>query len=199
MSATNLDTDAINVELFNKLATGDTNAFHSLFNSFNKRFYGATFRLTGSHYLAEEAVQETFIRVWNKREKFRGLENPVGYLHILFYRCLSQRFRKEARLRQLEGSVLEMPMQDDLTKEEIATLEKKYRLLQIAVDNLPPQQAQIFRLIKEQGYSREQAAAHLKISPNTVRNHLAAAIQTLKKSARTITSVVIFIMQWLIK
>jgi len=172
--------------LFNQIADGDETAFRILFERYKRKFYRAAYRMSGSHYLSEEVVQETFIRVWSKRTFFRELESPVGYLHTLFYRQLSQRYQKDAAERQLSGEVIEMPYRDDLNAEDIELLKRRYQQLEKAVMQLPLQQARVFYLVKEKGLSREEAARQLHVSPNTVRNHLARAIKALRKTARTV-------------
>lgn len=176
--------------LFNRIADGDEAAFRILFDRYKRKFYSAAYKMSGSHYLSEEVVQEAFIRTWNKRALFRELDNPVGYLHVLFYRELSQRYQKDAAERKLTGNVIEMPYQDDLAAEEVQLLEQQYQQLEKAVGRLPPQQAQVFHLVKEKGLSREEAARRLHLSPNTVRNHLAEAVKTLRKIAHTMGLIV---------
>jgi len=58
--------------------------------------------------------------------------------------------------------------------------DERERLLNEAVANLPSQQQRVFRLARQEGLSRDQIANELQISPNTVRNHLADAIKTIK-------------------
>lgn len=172
-------------DLFSRIADGDGQAFRILFERFKKKFYSAAYKMSGSHFFAEEVVQETFILVWQKRSYLREAENPVGYLHTMFYRLMSQQFQKDAAERLRRSGVIDMPYEDELSTEELSALEAKYRQLQMALDQLAPQQARVFQLIKEKGLSREEAARQLHLSPNTVRNHLAEAIRTLKKLAQT--------------
>ncbi|QEC45172.1 RNA polymerase sigma factor [Pseudobacter ginsenosidimutans] len=175
----------IDKDLFSRIADGDAQAFRVLFERFKKKFYSAAYKMSGSHFFAEEMVQETFIRVWQKRSYLREADNPLGYLHTLFYRLLSQQYQKDAAERLRRGGVIDMPYSDELSGEELRALETRYQQLQKAIDQLAPQQARVFQLIKEKGLSREEVARQLDLSPNTVRNHLAEAIKTLKKLAKT--------------
>lgn len=172
-------------DLFSRIADGDGQAFRILFERFKRKFYSAAYKMSGSHFFAEEVVQETFILVWQKRAYLRDAENPVGYLHTMFYRLMSQQYQKDATERLRRNGVIDMPYEDELSAEDLRALEAKYRQLQKAINQLAPQQARIFQLIKVKGLSREEAARQLDLSPNTVRNHLAEAIRTLKKMARS--------------
>jgi RNA polymerase sigma factor (sigma-70 family) len=52
-----------------------------------------------------------------------------------------------------------------------------HALLETVINQLPPQQQLVYRLMKQDGLSREEVARQLSISPNTVKNHLASAVE----------------------
>jgi RNA polymerase sigma-70 factor (ECF subfamily) len=62
-------------------------------------------------------------------------------------------------------------------------MEERFSQLEAAIATLPPQQATVYRLSKLEGLSREQVAERMGISENTVKNHLAVALQSLRKNA----------------
>jgi len=57
---------------------------------------------------------------------------------------------------------------------------------------MPSQQKIIYKLAKQEGISREEIARRLNISPNTVRNHLAAAVEYLRARLKTEASSIIW-------
>jgi RNA polymerase sigma-70 factor (ECF subfamily) len=50
-----------------------------------------------------------------------------------------------------------------------------------AVSHLPAQQKEVYRLIKQQGLKRSEAARQLGIKPNTVKAHLSSAIRSIRE------------------
>jgi RNA polymerase sigma factor (sigma-70 family) len=64
--------------------------------------------------------------------------------------------------------------------EESLLLRDKEALIWQAVDQLPPQQKAVYLLSRQQGLSYEQIAQELALSPNTVRNHLVKALQSIR-------------------
>ena len=48
------------------------------------------------------------------------------------------------------------------------------------VNKIPPQQKIIYRLARQEGITRDEIAEKINLSPNTVRNHLAAATSFLR-------------------
>lgn len=173
-------------ELFARLANGDENAFSIVFNRYYDWFYGRAFKLSASHYFSEELVQETFVQLWNQRQYLAAAKDPDAYLFKMFYRELHARLRREALEKRRRNAVLDMPMDEDVTQDDMKSLERNIAVFKAALREMPPQQLAVFRLIKEEGMSRQEVAERLGISPNTVRNHLAEAMRRLREIARTI-------------
>lgn len=171
--------------LLKRISEGDDAAFREVFDLYRNRFYGVAFKMSASAYIAEEMVQEAFIALWKNRSLVANVEKPSSYLFSIFYRCLYQHYKREAVEQKLKKELarFEAETEADIILEKFSK-EDQYQLLERAIDILPPQQAMAYRLSKQQGLSREQVAAKMGISPNTVRNHLAEAIRTLKDFVR---------------
>jgi len=139
-----------------------------------------------SDSLAQEIVQDIFMKIWQKRSMLPGLVNPESYFFTCLYRRIYRHYKKLALERKLLQVIAESPSFQNITDEVINASESE-RLIRMAVAKLPPQQQLVFKLSKQEGLSREQIAEKLHISPNTVRNHLAHAIQFIKADIRTAT------------
>src|SRR5688572_23996982 len=63
------------------LKQGDRTAFRAIFDRYQKRVYHFVFSITKSDYVAEDIVQEVFIRIWTKRE---ALEPGNSFEAFLF-------------------------------------------------------------------------------------------------------------------
>ncbi len=68
-----------------------------------------------------------------------------------------------------EEQDMESIMQEKINKEVLHTV----------INQLPPQQKKVYQLSKEQGFSRLEIANQLKISPNSVKNHLHEAVKSI--------------------
>lgn len=174
----------IEIGVFRRIAEGDERAFEVIFERYYDWFYGRAFKLSSSHYFSEELVQEVFVQIWKQRRFLATAENPDAYLFKMFYRELHNRLRQEALHKKMQDAVLDMPANEDLTMEDMDALQRRAEILKAALDDFPPQRAMVFRMIKEEGMSREAVANKLNISPNTVRNHLAEAVKRLREIAR---------------
>ncbi|WP_346317688.1 sigma-70 family RNA polymerase sigma factor [Chitinophaga sp. YIM B06452] len=182
-------------ELLTRVADGDEAAFQSLFERYRSPFFGVCMKLSGAREVAEEVVQETFIRIWEKRQHLRDLEKAQAYLYRMFRNVLFEYFRHMAAERKAMGAILDH--YDTGTDEGVSEklrLEARLALLQESLRHLTPQQANVFRLIRLEGLSRNEAADRLGISPHTVRNLLAEATRVLRtKSGRLELAILFFL------
>jgi RNA polymerase sigma-70 factor (ECF subfamily) len=60
--------------------------------------------------------------------------------------------------------------------EDILYDKQNRAMFETAISRLPPRQRLVYRMSRQQGFTREQIAGRLHISPNTVKNHLQQAI-----------------------
>jgi RNA polymerase sigma-70 factor (ECF subfamily) len=170
-------------ELLLRIAEGDEQAFGQLFEQYRSPFYHTCLQLTGSRDVSEEVVQETFIRIWEKRDHLRDLQYPKGYLYKIFQNVLFSYFRYVANQRKVQGSFIQYYEQQgsDEGLHHKLRQEAQLALIEESLQHLTPAQLKVFRLIRQEGLSRKEAAAQLGISPNTVRNLLAEGMRVLKQ------------------
>lgn len=165
--------------LLHRVAQDDEDAFKVIFDAYKERFYAVALKMTRSHAIAEEIVQETFIKIWQKRFSLGDIENADAYFFTAIYRRIYNYYKKLALEQKLLDHIATLPASKNITDETVLAWESE-RFINDAIKSLPAQQQLVFRLSKQDGLSREQIAEKLQISPNTVRNHLAAAIQSIK-------------------
>ena len=96
-------TDAYNVELAKQ---GDVRAFERLYRNNVGRIHALCLRMVGDQSLAEELVQDVFVRAWRKLESFRGESALSSWLHRLAVNVVlseqRSRRRREARIVAVE-------------------------------------------------------------------------------------------------
>lgn len=166
--------------LLKYIAEGSEEAFRELFDRYKSSFYAVAFRMSRSAYVAEEIVQEVFVQIWLKRQLIAKARNPSGYLMSILHNCVYAHFRKAAKEKRIQELLAET-MQEHEAGPEWVILEKEHRgIIEKIINRLPPQQKMIYKLAKQEGVSREKIANQLNLSPNTVRNHLAAAVDYLR-------------------
>lgn len=165
--------------LLAEIAAGGEDAFRKLFDLYKERFYAVVLKMTRSDEIAQDIVQDVFMNIWNKRAGLVNVDNPSSYFFTAVYRRVYHHYRKVALERKL---LQEAPTVKESvnTTDEMVFARESNELISQAISKLPPQQQLVFKLTKQKGLSREDIAQQLKISPNTVKNHLADAIKFIR-------------------
>lgn len=171
--------------LIKRIAEGDESAFQILFDRYKERFYISAFKMVQSSDQAEDIVQETFVAIWLKIDLVAEADNPEGYIYSILQNEIYAHFRKLVRERKKKLALQREPGVGDNPIEEWIIDKEKRSILENVINGLPAQQKIIYRLAKQQGLSRKEIANRLGISPNTVRNHLAAAVDYLRSWLKT--------------
>jgi RNA polymerase sigma-70 factor (ECF subfamily) len=167
-------------ELLKLIAEGDKNAFTQLYNNYRNKIYSIAFELTESTAVAEEIVQDVFLKIWVKRNTLNEVEHFRAYLFTITRNYVFTALKRIARKESIEVNAMEgAPLYYHDTEDRV--LNNEYtRILQAAIDRLPEQQRQVYNLIKTEGLKREEAAAALQLSPETVKSHLAQAMRSVR-------------------
>lgn len=167
-------------ELLALVATGDVQAFSQLFDHYRPFVYTSSLRMTGEEMLAEEIVQDTFLKVWLNKNTLTGIENFQAWLYRVAANLTLNAIKKE-RLHQRTIQEWLANIHDGEHYQGIEEDESKFRnILNAAIMRLPARQKETYELIKQQGYKRDEAAALLKISPETVKYHLDQAMKSIR-------------------
>lgn len=175
----------IEKELLEATAAGDETAFAKLFEHYQPIIYTMVIRLSGSESMAEEIVQDSFLKVWLNRHQLTGMVNFGGWLYRiasnLTYDALRKAALQKKRKRTVAGQMAEHQSDSPFTSTETLLLESQYaRLVQEALGTLGERQLQAFRLVKLEGLSREEAASRMKISLSSLKTHLAVSLQKIR-------------------
>jgi RNA polymerase sigma-70 factor (ECF subfamily) len=167
-------------DLFRLIALGDEPAFAELFRRYDRRIYPFVLKMIKSPILAEEITQEIFIKIWRHRESLSVIEQPESYILTIAARHtldqIKKRLNEHKMLKRFSAGLSSAHNEP----EELLLLKDTEELIQRAVDQLPPQQKSVYLLSRKQGLSYEEIGQELKISPNTVRNHLVKALAAIR-------------------
>jgi len=130
--------------------------------------------------LADELVQDVFLKVWLSRDKVQHVLRFDSWLFIIARNQVFDTLKLLAKEDSARKQMANLLDQDSNTVEDqLLTKENELRL-QEALSRLSPQQKLIFTLSRHQGMKHEEIASRLNISRNTVKTHLVHALKTLR-------------------
>jgi RNA polymerase sigma-70 factor (ECF subfamily) len=167
-------------DLLARVAEGDERAFERIFHHYRPKIYSYAYQLFGNIQMADELVQEVFLKVWLNRDKLPHILKFDSWLFIIARNQVFDMLKllaKETTARRQMARLLD----PDANSVEDHILDKENELrLRHALDHLSPQQKLIFTLSRQQGMKHEEIATQLNISRNTVKTHLVHALKTLR-------------------
>lgn len=190
-----MNTDKIynETEIIILVSQGDEIAFTKLFEHYQNKLYSVALKLTRSTTLAEEIVEDVFLKIWLKRSDLTEVQDFSGYLFVI------TRNRVYKSLKQIAKSYQTVLLVDDnqaMTTErtEDYIIDKEYTsILHEAVRRLPKQQKEVYSLIKEKGLKRDEAASVLNLKPETIKFHLAEAMKSIRSFCTLNLDMILFI------
>ena len=161
-------------------------AFNALYSQYFDLLYGFIFKLTRSHDLTSELVQDTFIKVWTNRKKIDPEQSFKAWLYTIAKNHLLDQMKKQWN-QPLFEDYLNHCTDENLTvntNEDSFDFEVFRKLLEKAKQKLSPRQKEIFERNKEQDYSVAEIASQLKITEQAVYNYLSQAKTILQKEMK---------------
>ncbi|SMC88866.1 RNA polymerase sigma factor [Pedobacter africanus] len=167
-------------ELLAKVAKGDEYAFGLLYNQYNKKVFGFALQLLNSEILAEEVMQVTMLKLWQMEEGLNAIQNLDAYLRVTS-RNISYNMLRRLKLEQNASEALgrEWLEEHNETEEQIILKDTK-KILEEAIEALPPQQKLVYQLCHQQGMKYEEAAKQLNLSPLSVQTYMKLALRFLR-------------------
>lgn len=162
-------------DLLNALSKGDETAFKCIYDDYSEKIFSNILRMVKSQSLAQELLQEIFIKLWDKRHLINPQKSFSAYLSRIAENTVFDFFRKAARDKALKKELLLTSSQLYFHIEENIYARENIHLIQSAIDALPPQRKKIFQLCKIEGLSYEEISQALNISVSTISDHIVKA------------------------
>ncbi len=170
--------------LQSRIAADDEAAFTQLYLHFAGRLNQFAFSLVRSHEIAEELVEDVFVKLWANRRQAAEISNLTVYLYVAVKNtALNALSRKARELVSAPFDHLNIAVEGFAADpyELMITAEMMHKM-QAAIDALPPRCKMIFKLIREDGLRYKEVAEILNISVNTIDAQMAIAVRKICQS-----------------
>lgn len=140
-------------------------------------------RITGSTAVADDLVQETFLKVWIARDQLTGLAQPEAWVKkICFFLAVNHVRRQNIRDKVMDAAGHGQQPDQHLPVEEMVEFRQLLALVNGAVQQLPEKQQQIYRLSREHSLSIREIAGHMGLADSTVKNLMVMALKNIRSS-----------------
>ena len=165
------------MNLVKEIKEGNRLVYGKVFEEYHQKLYQYMYKYTQSAWLAEETVQLTFIKLWEKRENLSEAHDISTQLFRIAKSIVIDLLRKEKvrDAQELSDTYISAPEHERLIHKE--TLQQVLS----AMEELPPQSKQVFTMSRLGDLSHKEISAHLSISPKTIEGHITRALKYLRK------------------
>ncbi|WP_386270373.1 RNA polymerase sigma factor [Zunongwangia endophytica] len=169
-----------NEEFLISLKKSDENTFGHIFETFYEKLLAFTIGYTRDKAIAEDIVQQSFIKLWEKRKDLADDTMIDAYLFTLCRNKFIDKYRKERKIVLLTDELyLESALESENESDEKTAYKKQ--LLHKAITKLPEKCKEVFLLKQKENLRNKEIAAYLKISEKTVEDHISRAMRLLRK------------------
>lgn len=170
-------------EIWERFVSGDHSSFQGLFKGYYHGLYGYGLKLCRDPELVEDAIQNLFITIWERRDELAHITSPNVYLYVSLRRNIFKAEKQKTRLRQVQKDaqsefeiyfgVEELIIKDESREEQVETLQQ-------ALNQLSNKQKEVLYLHYYNGMSYGEIEEILSINRQSVRNHMYRAMETLR-------------------
>ena len=166
--------------LLERAKTGDLDAFNDLMRLHEKQVLGTAWRLLGNLEDAQDAAQETFLRLYKNLNRLPDIQEIKSWLHRVTVNLCNDMHRQRRR-RGWEPMSGPEPASSQMDPELAWTHQERGHLVELALKTLPEKERAAVVLRDMQGLSTREVAAILGSSEVTVRSQICVARGKLKK------------------
>jgi len=170
------------VRLLRKVSEGDRAAFANLYRATSAKLYGVIFRISRRKELAEEILQEVYLRIWDRAGDFEpGRASAIAWMAtIARNRALDEVRRRGLTLSGTDLSELEIPDSGRLPSEAVEMADD-LRRLESCLDGLEAERGDAIRLAYLSGLSRQELAERFDKPVGTIKTWLYRGLKQLKE------------------
>jgi len=168
--------------LVTRMQRRDPNALAELYDRYGRVTFSLIVRIVRDAGTAEDLVQETFLRVWNRVHGFDAQKGSIGpwllavarNRAIDYLRSAGGRERNAVEYEETDHPALYCDMERDLLSSD------RVRRVKTAVEKLSPNHRQVIELAHFEGLSQTEMAERMGQPLGTVKTWVRAALKTLR-------------------
>jgi RNA polymerase sigma factor (sigma-70 family) len=167
---------------------GDEVIYSMIYHEFNKKLIYYAFSIIKKKDLAEDAVTEALIKLWQLKEQFDTLSKISAFLYITTRnKCIDELNHLNVLKRNQQPLVYSLQTIDDkLEQEENKKIYAEIldRIYKVEIEKLPESSRVVFTMYYLDGHSIEDIAKVLSLEPKTILNKKRQALLAIKSAQK---------------
>ncbi|MEO8568134.1 MAG: RNA polymerase sigma-70 factor [Ginsengibacter sp.] len=179
--------------LISLLAEDSEYAFQLMYDRHRNRIYHVAIRYLKSPVLAQEVVQDVFLKLWIERKNIKTNQPLEGWLYTVAKHNLINRLKKIASEWKALSNLKHLTNKFVHAASDKIEEAQYIELLQKAIKTLPQQQQTVFSLARNEHLTYIQIGEKMGISPLTVKKHMSRALLHIKTHFEGIEGLFFFV------
>ncbi|WP_422351051.1 RNA polymerase sigma factor [Flagellimonas sp.] len=168
--------------LIQHLKKGNEKAYAYMVDRYSHKLCAYASSLTNDPVVAQDIVQQVFIKVWERKNRLNANFSFSNFLHKSVYNEFIDQYRKRQAVTLLEKKYIDAL--GHIVEQDQSLLEKQIALVRREIQNLPPKCKQVFLLSKQEGLTNLEIAEYLSVSTKAVEGHITKAFSILRKKMK---------------
>ena len=167
-------------EILSELLDGSEYALEQIYRLYSPRLFARLLKLVKSESQAEEILQDVFLKIWENRRSIDPEKSFRSFLFKIAENKVYDFFRKVTRDKNMEARLISLSTANHSIIESFMSGDENLTILQKAIEDLPPQRQQVFRLCKLEGKSYKEVSEMLGISVSTISDHIVKGTKSIR-------------------
>ncbi len=162
------------------LDKGNKRAFTDFYTQYFKRLLIESDKYVKDIYVAEEVVQDVFLKIWERSDDLMQIQSIKSYLYRSVINASINYVNRQRNLEQHHQKIV-----DEFTEDQADQLDEENELIVLLFDEiekLPPKCKEIFKMNRFERLKYREIALKLELSERTVENHIANALKLLREA-----------------
>lgn len=171
-------------ELATRLVAGEEYAFAAVYLKYKRPLLGFVKKFVHAEDLAEDLMQESFIKLWEAKARLTEVESLKSYLFTIARNHTLNSLKKTLQ-SDVAMTVIVKAFKNEKNNTEEQLTDKEYHgYLQQQLEILPERTREVFKQCREQQHTYDEVAVSLGISRNAVKKHMVKAMKSLSAAVQ---------------
>ena len=166
--------------IWEKFRTGDRRAFETIYSEFVDALFAYGLKITPHRALVEDAIQDTFLDVYNYGSRLRKPESLEFYLYKTLKRIIVRKLKEKHRFSHYDDFVAQFELKFPLEEAELEDLEEHTGLLKSELKNLDSKKRELLFLKFNSGLTYNEIGELLHCKSDTVKKQVHRILELLR-------------------
>ena len=178
--------------LVKALKGGNQLAFSIVYKMYAAQTFSLAFKYLLNKELAEDAVQNLFLKLWLKKEEIDETKPINRYLFTMLKNDLLNTLRDSKKNIYLLEDCLSMvlELEDDSQNENLK--QEQMNIIQQALEQLSPQRRKVFEMKVSGKYSNQEIADKLNLSINTIKFQYSQSLKQIRSTVGELSLLLVY-------